>query len=203
MTFNPDIHHRKSIRVKNYDYSKNGAYFITICTHERELYFEKYQELINILNQEWSNLVQRYNNIILYEFVIMPNHIHGIIFIVDEEIVVGKKRAEVNSEIKRAEVNPAPTFTPFIMPMLNLKNDDSKITLGDIICSFKSLCVRQWLRHINENNLEARSKFWQRNYYEKIIRDQNMLDMARKYIINNPSNWKIDKLNPISKLLIK
>ena len=190
MIFNPEIHERKSIRLKDYDYSQNGAYFITICTHERELYFEKYPELVNIVNQEWFNLAKRYNNIILDEVMIMPNHVHGIIFIIDDE-----KRAD---KMKRAEVNPAPTFS---IPMINVENNNLKITLGDIICSFKSLCAKQWLKHVKENDLDTRSKFWQRNYYEKIIRDENMLNMARQYTINNPINWKIDKLNPLSQLV--
>lgn len=175
MKYNPEIHHRRSIRLKNYDYSKSGAYFITICNHERELYFEKYSELVNIINQQWDNLESRYTNIILDEFIVMPNHIHGIIFIENTDFLN-------LTEKKRADVKPAPTG-------VNIK-------LGDIICSFKSLCVNQWLQYIKANNIAARGKFWQRNYYEKIIRNEEQLNKIRQYIIDNPMKWEMDRLNP-------
>ena len=103
MSFNPQIHQRKSIRLKDYDYSKSGAYFITVCSHERETYFEKYPELIKTVNQEWQGLIKRYSNIILDEFVIMPNHLHGII-VINESLGDNSKKIENVDNCKRANV---------------------------------------------------------------------------------------------------
>ncbi|MDY7032709.1 MAG: transposase [Thermodesulfobacteriota bacterium] len=79
MKYNPDIHHRRSIRLKDYDYAQSGAYFITICTRNRMLYFSQYLDLTHIVTHQWQEIPNRYENVILDEFVIMPNHIHGII----------------------------------------------------------------------------------------------------------------------------
>ena len=75
-------HHRKSLRLKDYDYSRSGAYFITICTKNRELCFEKLPDLQSVVFFQWNALEVRFPAIQLDEFVVMPNHIHGIIFIV-------------------------------------------------------------------------------------------------------------------------
>ena len=87
MKYKPGFRHRRSIRLKEYDYSQPGAYFITICTRDGELYFEQYPELKQIINRQWQEIPDRYANIRLDEFVIMPNHIHGII-IVGETLAV-------------------------------------------------------------------------------------------------------------------
>lgn len=170
MKFNPDIHHRRSIRLKNYDYSQDGAYFITICTNNRECYFQKYPPLKTIIKNQWENIPTHYPNVELDEYVIMPNHIHGIIL-----VVVGATLAVAQNHY-RAGARPAPT-------------------IGDIIGSFKSLCVVKWLQYMNKNNIHELGKFWQRNYYEHIIRNEKELNNIREYIINNPLQWKIDHEN--------
>ena len=82
LKYNPDIYHRRSIRLKNYDYSQCGAYYITICTKNRECYFEKYLTLKNIVANQWENIPNRYPHVELDEYIIMPDHFHGIISIV-------------------------------------------------------------------------------------------------------------------------
>ena len=81
MKYDPNIHNRKSIRLRGYDYSQEGAYFITICTKDKELYFERYPLLKKIVTQQWNKLPERYANVTLDKFIIMPNHIHGIIIV--------------------------------------------------------------------------------------------------------------------------
>ena len=125
MKYNPDVHHRRSIRLKEYDYSQAGAYFITICTRNKELYFERYSKLKQIVNQQWQKILENYANIQLDEFVIMPNHIHGII-IVGATLAVAQKN--------RAGSRPAPT-------------------IGEIIGTFKSLCVYDLLKYIKKTRL--------------------------------------------------
>jgi len=101
MSYNPDKHHRRSIRLKGYDYSQPGAYFITICTRNRELYFEQYPELRQIVDRQWQRITDRFSGVKLDEYVIMPNHIHGI-------LIVGATLAVAQN--KRAGARPAPTF---------------------------------------------------------------------------------------------
>ena len=168
MKYNPAVHHRRSIRLKEYDYSQPGAYFITICTRNKESYFEQYPELKRIVNRQWQEITSRFVNIQLDEFIIMPNHIHGII-IVGATLAVARKN--------RAGARPAPT-------------------IGEIIGTFKSLCVSDWLRYIKENRIDMVSKFWQRNYYEHIIRNEDESNKIREYIQNNPLKWHLDRENP-------
>lgn len=188
MIYNPERHKRKSIRLKEYDYSKNGAYFVTICTSNRDMLFEEYEPLKIIVNNEWNCLENNYSNIVLDEFVIMPNHIHGIIFIVGE---VERVKAEDSGAGCEERVGARPTRT-------SLSLSAGSLALGDIIGAFKSKCVVEWLKYIKSNNLYINAKFWHRNYYERIIRDERGLNNVRQYIINNPINWKKDKLNKIS-----
>ena len=134
------------------------------------MYFEEYQELNQIVVKQWKDIPNRYSNIKLDEFTVMPNHIHGIIFIVEATLTTAQK-------IDRAGARPAPT-------------------IGDVVGTFKSLCVNDWLIYIKEYNVNTIGRFWQRNYYEHIIRNDNELNEIREYIRNNPLSWDLDKENP-------
>jgi len=173
----PRVHHRRSIRLKGYDYSQSAAYFVTICTKDRELYFLTYPELEGIVRQQWEKLPERFTNLFLDEFTIMPNHIHGI-------IIVGAGLAPALSY--RATARVAPTFSV----------DRPAPTVGEIVGTFKSLCIHDWLTYIKEKKIDAVGKFWQRNYYEHVIRNEDELNRIREYIQNNPLKWHLDKENP-------
>ena len=160
MTFNPDIHHRRSIRLRHFDYSSVGAYFVTICTIDRGCYFEQFPQLREIVTNEWNNIPIRFPNVDLDEYVVMPNHFHGIIICRD-----------------------APCGYPS--------------ALGDVVGAFKSLCVNAWLRVIKTENINARGKFWQNNYYEHVIRSDAEMNLIRQYIIDNPLQWELDRENPL------
>ena len=117
----------------------------------------------------------------------MPNHIHGILIIVGATLAVALKKSAIpnkheiqnNSKFKeRAPARDAPT---------------KMATIGEIIGSYKSLCVTEWLEYISSNKLDYIGKFWQRNYYEHIIRDEPELNKIREYIINNPLKWLEDE----------
>lgn len=164
------LRNRQSIRLKGYDYSSEGGYFITILTKNKEWFFTDFSELYNIVENEWIKLSERFENIQLDEFVIMPNHFHGLIFINN-----GK-----DTGLASLEINPSPT------PICN------QPTLGDIVCAFKSRCVHEWLKHIKANNIDFNGKIWHRNYYEEIIRDEKHLKNVRKYIRDNPMKWELD-----------
>jgi REP element-mobilizing transposase RayT len=163
--FDPDKHHRRSIRLKNYDYSGNGAYFVTLCTFDRGCYFDDFSMLRKIVENYWLDIPGRYSNTWLDEYVIMPNHFHGILMIDDSQ-------------------------------QESLQN--SKPVLGSVIGSFKSLCVNAWLKTIKEQNINARGKFWQDNYYEHVVRSEAELESVREYILNNPAQWALDRENIVN-----
>jgi REP element-mobilizing transposase RayT len=126
----------------------------------------------NIVETQWLRIPRRFPHVSLDAYVIMPNHFHGI-------VIVGATLVVAPLESKRAGARPAPT-------------------LGDIIGSFKSQCMRDWLRYVKRNNITGSAKFWQRNYYEHIIRNENELNEIRKYIFENPLKWHLDPENPES-----
>ena len=191
MKYNSDVHQRRTIRLKDYDYSQSGSYFITICTHNRMLYFSQYPDLTLIVSHQWQEIPKRYEHVILDEFIIMPNHIHGIITvgaglvpapdITPTPAGLGIDARPCTDTKPGAGARPAPTVT---------------VTVGEIVGTFKSLCIRDWLRYIEENGLDTVGKFWQRNYYERVIRNEDELNKVREYIRNNPLNWSLDRENP-------
>jgi len=189
--YNPDIHHRHSIRLREYDYSNAGAYFVTVCTQNRECLFGKIVDGKVILNDAgrmvesiWNELDQHYKGIETDESVVMPNHFHGIIVLENYEIVnnVGARFI-------------APKTRSIIDPDINIAEHPQKgvinyaPTLGQIIRYFKgkaSFVGRKELPHFQ----------WQRNYYEHIIRTEDELNRLREYIVNNPEQWLFDNENP-------
>ncbi|MFN6074390.1 MAG: transposase [Fluviicola sp.] len=162
MPYNPNIHNRKSIRLKNYDYGKEGLYFITInCAKRQRLFGEVNDQKMN-LNESglvakrcWLEIPSHYPNVCLHEFVIMPDHLHGII-----EITFNN--------------NPNGNESSFRSP--------SK-TIGSIIRGFK-IGVTKWMRQ-NTTIQEV----WQRNYYEHIIRSSGDYERIAKYVNENPMNF--------------
>ena len=159
MKYDPQVYHRRSIRLPGYDYSQPGAYFVTICTDNRELSLQAH-EVEEAVRLVWLGLPARFPRVVLDELVIMPNHLHGIIILA--LTAAGKGAA-----------SGAPT-------------------LGQIIRAFKSLAA------IEANGILGSSgrPFWQRNYYEHVIRDEDELNIIRQYIRDNPRNWLDDPDNP-------
>jgi putative transposase len=175
MKYNPEKHHRKSIRLKRYDYSENGAYFITICIQHRECLFgeivagEMRLNGAGMLAQKWwLELKNKYPHIELDEYVIMPNHFHGIITIQNETAVGAIHESPLRSDISTRR----------------------KMTLSKIVGYFKMNSAK----YINQLLNTKEQKLWQRNYYEHIIRNEQSLTQIQEYIINNPSNWEQDEL---------
>ena len=177
MRYDPGKHHRRSIRLKGYDYSQAGAYFVTICTYDRVCLFGEIVDGEMVLNDsgrivvnEWARTAQIRDEIELDEFVVMPNHVHGIIWIVGQhdipKIVVGAHRG--------APLHRAPR------------------SLGSLIAGFKSTITKR----INQDRGTPGAPVWQRNYYEHIIRDEESLNRIRQYIAGNPLRWHLDRENP-------
>ena len=169
MSYNPLIHHRRSIRLKGYDYSQAGLYFITIVCQDRAHLFGKIKNGEMVLNDAgciadecWLEITNHFPNVVLREFVVMPNHIHGIV--------------ELKTEFAAAV--GANYHSPLRSP--------SK-TIGSIVHGYK-IGVTKWIRH----NTDARN-VWQRNYYEHVIRNHVECQRLSKYIMNNPQRWDNDK----------
>jgi REP element-mobilizing transposase RayT len=158
MRYDTNVHHRRSIRLKGYDYSWAGAYFVTVCTHEREMVLEV-PAVVRAVQDAWFEIPERFPSVALDEFIAMPNHVHGIIFLV--------------RDLTQGGASPAPT-------------------LADIVCAFKSISAIAGNRALGRLG----RPFWQRNYYERIIRDEDELTDIRQYIRDNAKNWSDDPNNP-------
>jgi len=171
MKFDPQKHHRHSIRLKGYDYSQAGAYFVTIVAWQREMLFGEivgeemiFNEIGQIVSEQWRWLETQYPYIELGTWVVMPNHFHGILVIHD---------------IGRGGSRSAPT------PI-------KRKPLGGLIGAFKTVSTKQ----INLLRSTEGQMVWQRNYYEHIIRNEKDHERIHRYIESNPSLWAEDDENP-------
>jgi putative transposase len=186
MKYDPNIHHRRSIRLKGKDYSGFGAYFVTIVSYQREEIFGEIQngEMVcsqygNIVREEWFKTAQLRPNVQMYEdeFVVMPNHIHGIIWIIDDDI---------DSHNVGAQRRCAPTWDE--NPAMRNVVPGS---LGAIMRGFKSAATYR----INALRAMRGAPVWQRNYYEHIVRNEASYKNILNYIGINPQRWRDDQLH--------
>lgn len=171
--YNPKIHKRRSIRLRGYDYSQAGAYYVTVCIQSRECLFGDVIDGEMVLNHyghvvetEWLKTPMIRSYVDLDEYVVMPNHFHGILVITD----AGATR----------RVAPTVTLQPG--------------SLGAIMGQFESIASKT-IRRLGLPHFQ-----WQRNYHEHIIRDESDLNRIREYIINNPLRWAEDENNPLPRL---
>ena len=175
---------RRSIRLKDHDYSQAGAYYITVCTQERECLFGQVvdgqmqlNEAGRIVQAVWDGLSQFHDGIELDAFVVMPNHVHGIIVI----------RASVGAihELPVQAIHESPATPARIA-------DRRRMLLSKIVGRFKMVSGKE----INFLRQTMGQPVWQRNYYEHIIRDEESLRRIRRYIADNPAQWDFDRENP-------
>lgn len=186
MNYNPKIHHRRSIRLKGYDYAQAGLYFITICTNHRQHIFGEVLNSQMILNAAgkmadecWQAIPKHFPNAILHEFVVMPNHVHGIIELTN---LVGAKNISPPQNISPHDPTGAKDISP-----RQAQFKSPSMTIGSVVRGYK-IGVTKWCR--NNTNI---FNVWQRDYYEHIIRNEMAFQRIARYIINNPANWKDDK----------
>jgi putative transposase len=170
-----DLYHRRSIRLKGYDYSLPGGYFVTALSFHQKPVFGSIKNGLfkaningNIVRKCWHELDKHYRSINLDAFVVMPNHIHGVIFIEDTRVFTRHNAG--------AGLRPALTILP---------------ELSETIRAFKSFSARR----INENRKTPGTPVWQRNYYEHIIRNDKELNDIRQYMDANVINWDKDTDN--------
>ena len=192
MAYNPEVHHRQSIRLRDYDYSHAGAYVVTVCAWQRECLFGEVVDgemrlsaFGEIVQEDWQLTAVLRDNTRLDEFVIMPNHFHAIIFIDDRRGTACRPLGfNVVTDKDQGTAHRAPTAELFGRPVVG--------SLPTIIRSFKSAATK----HINRLRNNPGAPVWQRNYYERVIRDDQELHAIRQYIINNPIKWADDENHP-------
>lgn len=211
MKYDPTKHHRRSIRLPGYDYATPGAYFVTIATYHNVCLFGKIlndeMQITNlgmIIEEHWRGIPDHFPNVELGTFVVMPNHIHGIIILHADPIrgVVSTPEIlhdhscrgvvstpEISHDDSRRGVVPTPIFT---VPQGDETSPLQRPTLGQVVAYFKY----QSTKHINTILDSVGTPIWQRNFYEHIIRNEDEHERIHLYIESNPVNWMDDDENP-------
>lgn len=182
MRYNRDLHHRRSIRLKGYDYRSAGAYAVTICVDGRECALGQVvdgevelSDLGRVAAESWAWLEEQYSYVSLDAWVVMPNHLHGIVVIHDDD-------GGGSHRVPSSSGGTVPTRD----------TGTRRKPLGRLVGAFKTVSTKR----INQLRDTPGAHFWQRNYYEKIIRNERQLDALRRYIIDNPQQWTLDSENP-------
>ena len=203
MAYNPQIHNRRSIRLKDYDYSQKGLYFLTICCQSRISYFGKIENGKMILNdagkmiETWYwELGNKFSDIQCHEMVVMPNHFHCII-----ENIGTKNKKNVGADLcvcpKNQCVCPK---NQCVCPKTNKNLDKYQgehigSPLHDVVRWFKTMTTNAYIRGVKNMGWQRfNRKLWQRNYWEHIIRNEKSLEQIANYIYENPMRWQQDKL---------
>jgi putative transposase len=210
MKYDPERHHRRSIRLRGYDYSQAGAYFLTICTQDRACLFGdvmdgemQLNDAGKMIHAEWDALAQRFPNVALDAFVVMPNHVHGVIILVG----AGTRPAPMQAPAPAPMQAPAPAQKgdhegrPYDGDLDEASGVGATTrvapTVGEIIGAYKSITTVLYTRGVKQFGWPAfRARLWQRNYYEHIIRNENEWTHIQEYIANNPMQWELDRENP-------
>ncbi len=180
MASSPTTHHRRSIRLQGYDYSQPGEYFVTVCTHNKGCLFGdiiegqmRLKAAGQMVHATWYELPQCYPMAEVDAFIVMPNHVHGVIRIVG----AAAARQHVGAGLAPPKARGAASSAP---------------TLGDIVRGFESISAIA----VNRRVERVGQALWQRNYYEHIIRTEEELNNIREYILTNPLRWHSDRDNP-------
>jgi len=181
MPFDPQKHCRRSIRLGGYDYSQVGEYVVTLCTHKMRCLFGEVKNgqmylnrLGQIVESEWRKTAQLRSEIDLGDFVVMPNHLHGLVV-----ITMSREKKTLADPVGRRAHGRAP-----------LRRQSRG--LGALIAGFKSATTTR----INQHRRTPYSPVWQRNYYEHVIQDEEDSARTRHYILINPKLWQLDRYNP-------
>ena len=224
--------HRRLLRLAGYDYSQAGAYFVTVCTQDRSCFFGdvtedgamRWNDPGQMLIAQWAALSDRFPAVAIDTFVVMPNHLHGIIWIYDsktahrENAVGATPRVGATTRVAPTNVRNRGIVGAGLVPARPTgvrnrgtvgaglvparlvparPNQDSRPNLGDVVGAFKSLTTVAYARGVKASGWPGfRGRLWQRTYYEHIIRDDESLGRIRHYIQNNPARWVCDRENP-------
>lgn len=217
---------RRSIRLKGYDYTQAGAYFVTVCTHQRVHLFGQVADggmmpnaLGDIVQRCWDAIPEHMPHAAVGEFIVMPNHVHGIVVIRERAMdaglagAVGAGGVGARHDAPRMDADDSDRtgiITPSVLPGGSGARHDAPLrnarpagprtkppgiprgALGQIVASYKTAVTRIAYR---DGLIPRGTPIWQRNYYERIIRDTAAHDRIAQYIAENPANWGSDDLN--------
>ena len=192
MPYHPDHHHRQSVRLRDFDYAGGGGYFVTLCAWQRECLFGDVRdggmglnEFGRVVEECWAAVPAHFPHVLLDVFVVMPNHVHGILLFDHRHSVVGVQHA---APLQRAaDKMLGPMEKRGITP-----NNVIPGSLGAVVRSFKSAVTKR----INTMRDNSGCPVWQRNYHEHVIRDERDLHAIRQYIADNPAKWALDDNHP-------
>ena len=208
--YNPNSHHRRSIRLKGYDYSQAGLYFITICCQDRACLFGEIENHKMHLNEAGTMIVkwyyeleQKFGDIKCHEMVVMPNHFHciienvGSVGAVGADLCVCPDVCETNGpktfvcDADKSEMDKFETDKS----VSNILGEHAGSPLHRVVGWFKTMTTNEYIRGVKTLDWKRfDEKLWQRNYYEHIIRNEKSFEMISNYIIDNPAKWNQDKL---------
>jgi putative transposase len=204
MRFHPERHHRRSIRLKGYDYRQAGAYFVTVCTQDRSFLFGemvhgemRLNDAGKMVYDVWNDLPAFYPGVQTDAFIVMPNHIHGIIILVGAD-----PRVCPNADPRVCPAQPSVGVGPRAYPgqpqeMGQPQGVARTMGLPDVVHRFKTMTTKRYADGVKRLGWEPfRGRLWQRNYYEHIIRNEESLNRIREYILTNPMRWALDRENP-------
>ena len=180
-------HRRGQARLPTFEYSSPGAYFVTVCTLNKEPILGEMQgdSLVPspagvIVADAWHDLPQHYAHLVLDAFVVMPNHVHSVVFLVQSS----------STDSVGAGLRPAPTHSAG--PGVSERASPRRHGLSEIIRAFKSFSARR----INALRGSPGIPVWQRGFYDHVIRNDDDLARIREYIVTNPLRWSLDEENP-------
>ncbi len=201
--------HRRSIRLKGYDYSQIGIYFITICTQQRKCMFGNIDHEGIILNdagrmvEKWYfELSKKFHDVQCIDHVVMPNHIHFIIQNVgagrkcrlDDDVGTGAGRTRRFAPTGVLKYNESGKHVGADLCVCPKQGEQIGSPLRHIIQWFKTMSTNEYMRNVKTNHWPPfDGKLWQRNYYEHVVRNEESLNKICEYIANNPLNWELDE----------
>ncbi len=192
----PDWRGRRTLRLKGYDYASSGAYFITICTHERLCLLDS-TDVKGMLARTWIELMHRFPDINVDEFIIMPNHIHGIILINTDGLQIHQNEP-VGADLRVCPENDTGIMGQQTGPPIQ-QGEHIGSPLHRVVQWYKTMTTNYYIRGVkNSGWAQFSGKLWQRNYYEHIVRDDEELNTVRQYIRENPLKWESDSENPLN-----
>jgi REP element-mobilizing transposase RayT len=210
---------RRPLRLKGYDYSKSGFYFLTLCVQHRLNLFGKFIETHLVLNdagkmvERWYfEMENKYPAIRCHEMIVMPNHFHCIVEILPYFNSTGKNVMDAGIDTTDPDAHAAATDAHVGAPLRGRPNvtansdnthtvygpDNKKYnaTIGAMMDWFKTMTTNEYIRGVKNHNWQRfDAKLWQRNYWEHIIRNEDELARIANYIVTNPANWINDRLN--------
>ena len=193
---------RRFIRLQGYDYTRQGAYFVTICTRNRACLLGdivegrmRLSKAGRLAQVAWEDLPYHYPHVQIDVWVIMPNHMHGIVILTEAQATDDDMRVGTDPKINVGTKTDTGTKTDVgagLKPAPTAPAAPTRHGLSEIVRAFKTFSARR----INALHNTVGTPFWQRNYYEHVIRNESALDRIRQYIVDNPARWREDPENP-------